>query len=1205
MSIPEPLDFIESEIPPGLSVIEASAGTGKTYAISHMVPRLLLEGTVERLGDVLLVTFTNDAARELSARVRRVLETLAAPPAPDEMKTEPGIHRLRGKFPGADSHGIIEHALIEIDQLNVSTIHSFCQRTIQAEGTLCGLPVMPEVITDAEAYIDEALYDLWQTRVVTDPLLASFASNGNWNIDGDLAFVRKAYSMEEFEPVPEALAFEETLERIRNAPSEATPEICEELTTFIEQVPAWNKGGGDEAFRAGHLKALVDGKVITDTGCWAAIHWFAEMDGHITARRNPQKAIRANAAKLQAVQVANEIAALAKRLRWDWQNACVKAVQERVRAALRAGREITQDGLILTLRDALRSPGKATLAQRLRDQYTVALIDESQDTDSRQFEIFKNVFIGFDGEKTLPDHHLIMIGDPKQAIYGFRGADVNTYLSAKGRAAKVFALDMTYRSPQPLVDAVNAFFERPGSLLKERLDFYPATSGKTEDVQIFVDGRAFEGRVEAWIAPDESEDYLRSGDRRDNIVSVVASEIVRLLKSGTLGVSAAKASKLEPRNIAVLTFSNPEAESMADALKQRGVPAIISSGADVMGTDEAQELLCILRAVNEPRRSGLRYAALATRLLGRDIAAIHEIQTGNGKDDEMLGNFVRWQAAWETKGIAAAIALIDRDEGITARIAGMDLGERRVTNFRQLIDLLQAASLDRSSRPEHLLRWLGQEISSAPERGAAEERQMQLESDREAVQVVTMHKAKGLEYDLVFAPFLWSSRPPDEIQSLAGVPEGGKDKLVNQTIAEDPAIAMALQQSQFEDRLRLAYVAMTRAKVRLWIFGGEMGNGRWAVGAHPLDWLLRDPASEVQSPEQFVAWADSAETPGRGSRHLAGLRALFTGERAGLLALKDPPAASDATWIPDDAGTQVALAVLPVPEIGAAWSVTSFSSLTREPNPHGAKDREAITVEPAQDAPVRLSVPVASNSFQSAPGGFLIGTAIHDWMQEWDCSEPDPCVVKIHLEKYRIPLAQNRGLPPLEESVSQMLKALRLATLPGLGCTISEACPSHEASEWHFHLPIKDSINSAKLAEAFARHAHPEHRAYAPRLAALRAQDLRGYLQGFMDRLAFSGNAWGVIDWKTNKLGDKAEAYGPQSMLACAMDSHYLLQTHLYLVALRRYLRAAAPATTLAGAWLVFLRAVEAGSTSGILHIQPGEELLDALDRLFFQSEQV
>ena len=685
----------------------------------------------------------------------------------------------------------------------------------------------------------------------------------------------------------------------------------------------------------------------------------------------------------------------------------------------------------------------------------------------------------------------------------------------------------------------------------------------------------------------------------------MASEIVRLLKSGTLGVRSAKATKLEPRNFAVLTFSNPEAESMADALKQRGVPAIISSGADVMGTDEAQELMCILSAVNEPRRSGLRYAALATRLLGRDIAAIHEIQSDAGKDDEMLGRFVRWQVAWETKGIASAIALMDRDEGITARMAGMDLGERRVTNFRQLIDLLQAASLDHSSRPEHLFRWLGQEISRAQERGAAEERQMQLESDREAVQVVTMHKAKGLEYDLVFAPFLWASRPPDEIQSLAGIAEGGKDKIVNLSIAEDPAVGMALRQSLFEDRLRLAYVAMTRAKVRLWIFGGEMGNGRWAVGAHPLDWLLRDSASRVQSPEQFVAWADNAEAPGRGSRHKAGLRALFAGKRAGLLALKEPPVAADATLVPDDAGTQVALAALPVPEIGASWSVTSFSSLTREPNPHGAKDREPITVEPAQDAPVRLSGSVAINPFQSAPGGFLIGTAIHDWMQEWDCSEPDPCAVRDHLEKYHIPLAQNRATPPLEESVSQMLKALRLATLPGLGCTISEACPSHEASEWHFHLPIKDSINSAKLAEAFARHAHPEHRAYAPRLAALRAQDLRGYLQGFMDRLAFSGNDWGVIDWKTNKLGDKAEAYGPQSMLACAMDSHYLLQTHLYLVALRRYLRVAAPAATLAGAWLVFLRAVEAGSASGILHIQPGEELLDALDRLFFQCEQV
>jgi exodeoxyribonuclease V beta subunit len=184
-----------------------------------------------------------------------------------------------------------------------------------------------------------------------------------------------------------------------------------------------------------------------------------------------------------------------------------------------------------------------------------------------------------------------------------------------------------------------------------------------------------------------------------------------------------------------------------------------------------------------------------------------------------------------------------------------------------------------------------------------------------------------------------------------------------------------------------------------------------------------------------------------------------------------------------------------------------------------------------------------------------------------------------------------------------MLKELRGATLPGLECTIAEACPTHEASEWHFHLPIKDTLNPQRLAAAFARYGGPEYQVYAPMLNALTSPDLEGFLQGFLDRLACHRGAWGVIDWKTNRLGDHPGAYGSESLLSCAMQSHYLLQAHLYLVALRRYLKHAAPGARLAGAWLVFLRAVHGGSSSGILHINPGEDLLDALDCLFFEGK--
>ena len=210
----EELDFVQSAIPPGLSVIEASAGTGKTFAISHLVPRLLLDKAAASLAEILLVTFTNDAARELAERVRRVIELLAGDPAVDEEKNHPGVHRLRRCYGGDEHRAIMRQALLDIDRLNVSTIHSFCQRTIQAEGVLCGLPVMPEVITDAAELIDEALYEIWQEKIVGDPFLAAMAHAGGWSLGDDLLVVRMACGLEGCEPLPAARDFEQTLEMV-------------------------------------------------------------------------------------------------------------------------------------------------------------------------------------------------------------------------------------------------------------------------------------------------------------------------------------------------------------------------------------------------------------------------------------------------------------------------------------------------------------------------------------------------------------------------------------------------------------------------------------------------------------------------------------------------------------------------------------------------------------------------------------------------------------------------------------------------------------------------------------------------------------------------------------------------------------------------------------------------------------------------------
>ncbi|HVE17239.1 MAG TPA: 3'-5' exonuclease, partial [Chthoniobacterales bacterium] len=956
--------------------------------------------------------------------------------------------------------------------------------------------------------------------------------------------------------------------------------VCDELATLWKQVTKWNAAGAG-ADRAGILAALRSAAHAQDPGFLAAAQALVGSGAWIDKKRHApvRSAVEASA----ALELAGEVAARLARLQWDFRNEILGEVRETVSAALRASRQITYDGLIDVLCAALRGPQSRELAGRLRQHYRVALIDESQDTDARQFEIFRKIFVGFEGETPLAAHRLVLIGDPKQAIYAFRGADVNTYLQAcRDAGDNIFRLTRTYRAPEALVRAVNALFGRDDSLLKEGLSFKEGSSGIEGDVQLLRDGEAADARIEAWCVPDADGDSYSNATRRlELIAGTVASEIVRIL-SGTTALKRTAADgsqttrEVQPGDIAILVNSHREAEAMSEALNARNVTAIRAGDEDVMASEEAQELLVLLRALHEPRRTGFRLAALATRLLGRGSEDLEAIRNDSEKGDASLQQFVEWQEHWHRFGIAAALARIDQEEHVSARLAPLARGERRVTNLRQIIDLTQSAALDQSRRPGHLVRWLAQEVARASGRSNVEERQQQLESDADAVQIVTMHAAKGLEYPLVFCPFLWSSRKPDGVQKLSV--RGQPPQLVEMGLSDGMPVIGEIERAALEDRLRLAYVAVTRAKVKAWILGGEICGSRNRPPASALDWLLRSDGVAYDD-----AWKELAGGPGRGGRHGACWEQLV-GSSEGSICVGQPPLPSATKWAgPENAGAQK-LSALPAPLIPVAWRMTSFSALTKEKNSRGGAE---LPVSPIMGA----AVPAQGHSFLNAPGGAMVGTAVHDWIEEWDFTKTTEETVARHLARFSISTSKDAKL--LSRATFDMLEELRTVELPGLGCTIEDACPNARSSEWHFQLPIGESLSSQRIADVFAAHGLTE---YAAILASLPVEELAGYLHGFLDRIAFHDGAWGVIDWKTNNLGPGVAHYGPASLEACAYRSHYLLQAHLYLVALRRYL---GPKVPVAGAWLVFLRGIRAGTSDGVLHIQPAPALMEALDALF------
>lgn len=1178
--LPMRADFEINRTPlnPGLSVIEASAGTGKTYTLTLLVPKMLLDGTVDHLSEILLVTFTKDAAGELAERVRHVLERLHEPPGEDEQRRHPDLFALRQEHPPGRVREVIGRALLDIDRLNVSTIHSFCQRILSDESTSCGLPVMPDILPDGGEVLQDAVHDVWASHMEGNETLASLAAAKLLSLQNDECAASLAAGLGTFRADPDPPPLGEALARLQSCRASFTSSVLAELENFVSKVPPklWNTAAFSASLRADRIAALPREAAFV---AWIeSVRWLAKLGlqkgGLIKGTSNEGKALSGEAQGLESVKLAHEAERESDAVSWTWQIHCAREATRSLERKLKADRLLTYDALISQVHTALvHSRNRGTLRKRLRQRFKVALVDESQDTDLKQFEIFRAIFLGDGGDAAPNMHRLVLVGDPKQAIYAFRGADLNTYLDARDLAAveNISTLNRTFRAPADLVRAINAFFLRENAFRNPAIRFMPAESGLAGKDVLLDDGPNAENRrVEVWIAPEDKADgYSSKPKRLGRISSEVASEITRLISSGAKIVDragdAVTERTVQPGDFAVLVGRHEEGEAVRSALLSRGVPCVTSGGEDVMASEEASELLCILAALEEPHRRDLRFAALATRLLGRkdiDLDSLAE------SEDAMLAEFTGWQATMARRGIAAALAEIDRSQGIGTRIAATRNGERRITNIRQLTDLLQAAFLAHGSRPQRLLRWLKSEIVRATSGDAhtVEERQQQLERDTKAVSVMTMHSAKGLEYPLVFVPFLGAPANGRQASCRKFAPRGAHVPMVVRTQGIRPEVEQGLKDLDLEDRLRLAYVAMTRAKVKLWIYAGTTHRSK-NDDPSVLDWLL------------------GGDEPAPGETHATAIPALASaGKASDVIHVRIPPAADDKHWIPSTHTGRNELRALEAPPCFNIWTMTSFSNLTREKHPKG--DDVASAQVGSEIPPARM---VQENAFATSPGGPLVGSAIHDWIERWDFTPPEEKAVRRHLSAYAFPETSI-----FAGQITGMLEELRQATLPRWGCTIADACPQPAASEWHFQLPLRDSLSPHKLAEIFARHGHGD---YAPMLEALEQDEISGYLHGFIDRLAFCNGKWGVIDWKTNKLGAGDGCHRESSrLMACAMSSHYLLQMHLYLVALRRFL---GTRTLTPPAWLVFLRGVRANSSDGILEVLPETALLDDLDTLF------
>ncbi len=1152
----------------GLTLLEASAGTGKTYTIASLYVRLVLEQG--RLPEQILVTtYTEAATAELKGRIRERLAAAAAlfggavPLASDEF--------LAGLVAAAAAKGVdqitglqlLTSALASFDLAVVSTIHGFCLRALQDLAFESGSLLDTELITDQAALIQEAVDDLWRERFFgPGPSILPLVLAAGLNADSLPAFVRPFLGNPKLIIEPEMggvdlAALEAQVATLRTELADLWQQDGEAIRELLRTWPKLSRA--KDTYRDDLLDGMFNGM---EQYCVAGECWLlpADFPKWTTAFLAEKMTRGAEPPTHLFFDRCLELAELTTQrlLAFKWE--VITTVRARLAAKKREQSLRSFDDLLIDLYLALTAPGGEQLGAALRDRCPVALIDEFQDTDPVQFDIFRRIY-------TKPDDPLFLIGDPKQAIYGFRGADVFAYLQAAAAvpAAQRYTLGTNWRSAPRLVAGVNRLFSvRPDPFLLDAIGFAPVGAGKTAaDAQLA--GDLAPEPLRFWFVDEEIPGKpVDVGVANRRIVTAVAAEICNLVGGGAV----LDGRPVVPGDIAVIVTSHHQAGLVRDALLPLGIPTVVRSNASLFSSREALEVLDLLRAVLSPASDGLVRTALVGSLFGLGGGALAAIEVDPVAWGDLLERLADYRRLWEERGSLVLGRTILGRERVRQRLLGYPDGERRLTNLQHCFELLQTTADERRLGPDALLDWFGAQLAEQPER---DEYQLRLETDAAAVSIVTIHASKGLEYPIVFCPFLWKGLQEKDKEAVtchegtATVRDFGSTRLAER---RRRALGEGLAET-----VRLAYVALTRAKYRCYVVWGRLKE----AGASSIAQLLHESGGRLADGMPLPPDAKALDNLPAGTMREQ-LAAVIAPAPASL-AIEPLPTTPPVPWQPPQLLPTDPVCRSFTRSLRRDWRVASFTSLA------GRREREEE--RPAHDEVVTTPAPAVSQStaaetpqtIRNFPRGSRAGTVLHTLFEELEFTAPaavrSPQVSRL--------LLQNNLAPALLTPVQEMLDQVLTVPLPGLDgpLQLGNIAAPDRLCELEFFLPLQPL--TAERFNQIMKEWQGECIDLAAVVAALDFTAVRGYLRGFIDLVFHQHGRYYLVDWKSNYLGPAVADYGQPQMAAEMRHHSYPLQYLLYTVALHRYLALRLPDydydRQIGGVFYLFLRGVDAGNS--------------------------
>ncbi|MBP6382261.1 MAG: exodeoxyribonuclease V subunit beta [Pseudomonadales bacterium] len=1151
----------------GRCLIEASAGTGKTWTITSIVLRLLLghagsdTGPVppRRVQDILIVTFTKAATEELRGRIRKRLratreafETGVAPENDVVIAT-----LLAASNDRAEDTRRLRLAEMELDLASIFTIHGFASRMLNRNAFESRISFAAEISENDATVVAEAIRDIWRERVYPLPPLPG-------------ALLLAAGDSEQFVATVRRLLGKQGLQ-LCNVPAQDWDAMLADIAAAGSELLAWwranaqvarealagtalNKGGRTALARAlARLDAAAAGDALLDR---------ATIDG--VARSSLARELtkrKGNALpELELLDLADALlvagAALWPRLLAD----ALDAARSRLAAIKERTGLLGYEDLLRLLDEGLRAPGGERLAAAIRTQYPVALIDEFQDTDPLQWAVFSTIYAG-------ADTALFLVGDPKQAIYAFRGADVQAYLQVRREAAAIWSLDTNYRSVEPLVKALNALFTLRGDgdpfLAGSDMPFHAVLpSGAPDQAPLRRDGKPVTPLAVLHLA---SAAAMSGGAYRARIAAAAANHLAELLTAADAGRVLLGEKRLEPGDVACLVRDWQDAKRIATELYRRGIPHVYRSRDSVYSSPQAADLYQLLAAVLEPGSERLLRAALGSALLGRTAAELDALRGDETAFAREQARFIGFAEELRLFGVQTMLRRLLFAYEVPARLLATTGGERALTDCLHLVELLQAEreSLDCD---EALLARLAERIAGGD--GEQEAQRLRLESDAKRVQIVTLHASKGLEYPVVYLPFMPIFKPAQE----AFFHDPATLAACYDLCRSDETVALAERERLAED-MRLLYVGLTRA-AHLCVLG--VGDTKRGNNTRSGLWLSALGHLIGAGPEDGAAGAAIARL----------------GELPGTVLI-DADALPFATLARAAAPASALAARRFDTPVDRDWQSSSYSALTRHADARAAQ----LFRQPELAADDGAGRP-RDHSLFAFPRGARHGSFLHGLLEriEFAPGADAPATRELLARSLAREGYGAEWLPALTAMIDDVLGC----ALDGARLRLRDLAPAQRVVEMGFEFPLAP-LDCVRLNALLAAH-DPLARA-APPLAFART---RGMLTGFIDLVFEHEGRFYVADYKSNHLGNELAHYAPARLGASIAEHRYDLQYALYTVALARLLRARLGDaydydTHVGGVYYLYLRGMRAsaGPAHGVFHARPPRALVAALDALF------